>query len=63
MLYKINLFMELPAGLSVVGSAVGAGVGIGVVATKSIVRKLIFEFCICIAIQIFDFKIIWIWKS
>ena len=50
MLYKINLFMELPAGLSVVGSAVGAGVGIGVVATKSIVRKLIFEFCMCIAI-------------
>ena len=57
MLYKINLFMELPAGLSVVGSAVGAGVGIGVVATKSIVRKLIFEFCMCIAIK-YDFKII-----
>ena len=50
--------MELPAGLSVVGLAVGADdFGIGVVATKSIVRKLIFEFWMCIEIK-YDFKII-----
>ena len=56
MLYKINLLLELPAGLSVVGLAVGAdGSGVGVVATKSIVRKLVFEFWMCIK---YDFKII-----
>ena len=52
---KINLFMELPAGLTVVGLTVVAfgvvGFGFGVVASKSIIRMILFfEFSMCTAI-------------
>ena len=54
-LHKINLFMELPAGLTVVGLTVVAfgvvGFGFGVVASKSIIRMILFfEFSMCIMI-------------